>query len=72
MKQNLKKLLPIISLYNLMYKDNTQIIYSPLIDNMQNEFDKQDKAMEKFRIQLKHPELFKQLSPKEYGQSLIK
>lgn len=72
MKQNFKNLLPIISLYNLMNKDNAQIIYSPLLDDIQNEIDKQDKAMEKFKMQLKHPELFKQLSPKEYGQSLIK
>lgn len=72
MKQNIKKLLPVISLYNLMNKDNTQIIFSPLVDNMQNEIDRHDKEMEKFRMQLKHPELFKQLSPKEYGQSLLK
>lgn len=72
MKQKFKKLLPAISLYNLMYKDNTQIIYSPLLDDIKNEFDKHDKEMEKFRMQLEHPELFKQLSPKEYGQSLLK
>lgn len=72
MKQNFKKLLPIISFYNLNSKDNTQIIFSPLFNDIQNEIDKQDKEIEKFRMQLKHPELFKQLSPKEYGQSLLK
>lgn len=72
MKQNLKKLLYIISLYNLNNKDNTQIIFSPLLYDIQNEFNKHDKEMEKFRMQLEHPELFKQLSPKEYGQSSIK
>ena len=71
MKQNFKKLLPVISFYNLNSKDK-QIIFSPLLNDIQNEIDKQDKEMKKFRMQLEHPELFKQLSPKEYGQSLIK
>lgn len=49
-------------------KDNEQL--QEMKDNLQKEIEKHDKEIERFKLELEHPELFKQTSPKEYGQKI--
>lgn len=49
-------------------KDNEQL--EEMKDNLQKEIEKHDKEMERFKLELEYPELFKQISPKEYGQKI--
>lgn len=49
-------------------KDNEQL--QEMKDNLQKEIEKHDNEIERFKLELEHPELFKQTSPKKYGQKI--
>lgn len=49
-------------------RDNEQLV--EMKENFQKEIEKHNKEMERFKLELEHPELFNYTSPKEYGQKI--
>ena len=42
------------------------------VEDMQKQIEKDEKNRERWRLEIEHPEWFKIISPKEYGQNLLK